>query len=179
MSESLPPDEHESRASFRFTDRLPAICVVCGAPATGQCSLEVDAPPDADAAALTLFQMLALLFGFLFLWWRTTPGPRNQGTPDHHWLQIPRCDNHGSADQIRSAVTLWAVDRYNVGIDGASAEFIRELEALNAPPSPEILAALDAGPARDAEGFLKDIEKSNVRTPNDFLQDLEREARNR
>lgn len=177
MTETLPPDEHESRASFRFTDNLPNVCVLCGAPATGQCSLEVDPPPDPDAAAMTLFQMLALLFGFLFFWWRTAPGPRGHGAPNHHWLQLPCCDTHRSKDRIRSAVTIFAVDHYTVEIDGVSVEFIQALATLNAPPSPEMLAALDAGPAQDANGFLKDIEKSNVRTPNDFLQDLEREAK--
>ena len=40
-----------------------------------------------------------------------------------------------------------------------------------------MFATLDAGPSRDADDFFKGIEKSAVRTPNDFLQDLEREAR--
>jgi hypothetical protein len=127
---------------------------------------------------MTLFQILALLFGFLFFWWRTRPGPGNHGRPDYQWLQLPRCDAHGSKNQIVSALTISAIDRGSVEIEGASAEFVQALEALNAPPSPEMLAALDAGPAHDADEFLKDIEKSNLRTPHDFLQDLEREAKN-
>ena len=113
MSDSLPAEEHRSRVTFQTRDDLPNVCVVCGASATGQCSLKVEMPADPDAKALTLLQMVGLLFGFIFVWWRTTPGP-----PDNRWIQLPRCDSHGSVDEIRSAVTISAVNRYTIEICG-------------------------------------------------------------
>jgi hypothetical protein len=156
--------------TFRLSDNLPNVCVVCGAPATGQSSVQVELPTDPDTKALSLIQMFAAVFGVLFFWWRESPGP-----PENCWLALPHCDGHASVDHVLSAVSVTAVSRYAVELDGAAAEFRDALETLNAPPSPELLAQLDTGPAADADSFLNDIDKSAVRNPDEFLKDLGRD----
>ena len=45
-----------SETLFRFFDGLPAVCVVCGQPATGSVPLQVDLPMDSQAKAMGLVQ---------------------------------------------------------------------------------------------------------------------------
>ncbi len=53
--------DDDTRLTFRFSDTLPGACVVCGAAATGQTSLQVDLPPDEIAKQMTILQFIGLL----------------------------------------------------------------------------------------------------------------------
>lgn len=163
------PDE--SSLTFRFADALPGLCVVCGAPANGQISTKVDLPPDAIVKQMTFLQIIALLFGFIFLWSRAAPGP-----PKSQWVRLPICLNHNSAKDVCKAVTLTAIDRYSVEIHGASAEFRNAMQLSYGLPSQELLAEFDSGPTPDADKFLTQANKLSVQTADDFLKSLERDT---
>ena len=129
--------------------------------------MRVGVPRNLHSKMMNLVQLFGLWCGYLIAWWRTTPGP-----PDNQWLQLPHCDNHGSADRIRASLTIRAISRYAVEICGASAEFRQGLQRLNSPPSPELLAALDGGSGREPSEFLGGIDAPAVSTPADYLKAL-------
>ncbi len=175
MSDHLRFNEDDPRLEVRFTDKLPSVCIMCGASATGTASLKVGMPMDGSTKSLLFVQVIALFFGNLFFWWNTAPksqASKTSGSPDNRWMQVPHCRSHGSLDVIRSAITLTAINQYSLTIQGAPPKFEQELEKLNAPPSPELLAAMDQGPDGGTGKYLNGIEKSEMQMPEDFLKEL-------
>jgi hypothetical protein len=159
-----PRHETSGEITVRFSDALPAICIVCGAPATGTTTKVVATPDDPTNRTMTRLQWWAFLSGWAFLW-----QPRRI-VAEHSLLRLPHCEHH--ADLAREAIDVRAINHLKVQIVSAAPEFCEALAALQAPPSPETLATMDAGTNRDGD-FLKAIEKSNISSPSEFLKGLE------
>ena len=87
------------------------------------------------------------------------------------WVALPHCDLHGGEELAR--ISVYAISKYRGEICGASPSFCEALQTLSKPPSDDILGAIDAGPAEDAETFLDEIDRSTVKTSQEFLRDLE------
>lgn len=155
-------------------DAQPQICVVCGAPAMGSSLQEIklrDTLAREERTVMMLLQVLFFFLGALLFWRQDSSRVRAQRT----WVSLPHCNRHGLAD-IRSRISLEAVDLRNVRIRGAHREFCQAVVALQAPPSPDLLSEIDPGPSADPNAFFESLDKSAVQTPADFLKNLERES---
>jgi hypothetical protein len=155
-------------------ERLPPLCVVCGAAATETCHVSLLPPATTHETVDFFTKVFAALAGILIV---SRP---SRVRPEYSRLQLPTCAAHASAAQIKSAVSVTAIDHRTAILRGVSYGFqqgVLALQAHVAPLTAAAMGALDAGKPAEPNDFLQELQKSSPQDAEDFLRELERRDR--